>query len=58
MIDLYIVSLQICICCMDSQVGGHILAHLLSTLLQDTIHVFFLIIIHTEMFLQYQTFDG
>jgi hypothetical protein len=51
------VSLQICICCMDSQVGGHILAHLLSTLLQDMIRVFFLIIIHTKMFLQYQTID-
>jgi hypothetical protein len=43
---------------MDSQVGGYILAHLLSTLLQDTNHVFFVIIIHTKTFLQYQSFDG
>jgi hypothetical protein len=47
-------SHHIYICCMDSLVGGHILAHLLSTLLQDMIRVFFLIIIHTETFLQYQ----
>jgi uncharacterized UBP type Zn finger protein len=58
MIGLNTVSLQICICCLDSQVGEHILAHLLSTLLQDTIHMFFLIIIHMKMFLQYQTIDG
>jgi hypothetical protein len=43
---------------MDSQVGGHILAHLLSELLQDTIHMFILIIIHMETFLQYQTING
>jgi hypothetical protein len=58
MIDLNTMSLQICICCLDSQVGEQILAHLFSTLLQDTIHMFFLIIIHTKTFLQYQTIDG
>jgi hypothetical protein len=52
------VSLQISICCLDSQVGEHILTHLLSTLLQDNIRVFFLIIIHMKTFLQYQTIDG
>jgi hypothetical protein len=51
MIDLNTVSLQICICCLDSQVGEQILAHLLSTLLQDTIRVFFLIIIRMKTFL-------
>jgi ABC-type anion transport system duplicated permease subunit len=58
MIDHNTMILQICICCLDSQVGEHILAHLLSTLLQDNIRVFFLIIIHTKMFLQYQTIDS
>jgi hypothetical protein len=43
---------------MYSQVGGDIIAHLLSTLLQDTIHMFFFIIIHTETFLQYQIIAG
>jgi hypothetical protein len=58
MIDLNTMSLQICICCLNSQVGEQILAHLFSTLLQDTIRMFFLIIIHTKTFLQYQTIDG
>jgi hypothetical protein len=57
MIDLNTVSLRICICCLDSQVGEQILAHLLSTLLPDMIRVFFLIIIHMKMFLQYQTIN-
>jgi hypothetical protein len=52
------VILQICISCLDSQVGEQILAHLLSTLLQDNICVFFLIIIHMKMFIQYQIIDG
>jgi hypothetical protein len=58
MIDRNTVSLQICICCLDSQVGEHILAHLPSTLLEDNIRVFFLIIIHTKTFLQYQKIGG
>jgi hypothetical protein len=58
MIGLNTVGLQICICCLDSQVGEQIIAHLLSTLLQDTIRVSFLITIHTKTFLQYQTIDG
>jgi hypothetical protein len=58
MIDRNTVILQICIFCLDSQVGEHILAHLLSTLLQDNIYMLFLIITHTKMFLQYQTIDG
>jgi hypothetical protein len=58
MIDLNTVILQICICCLDSQVGEQILAHLLSILLQDMICVFFLMIIYMKTFLQYQTIDG
>jgi hypothetical protein len=57
-IDPYTVSHQRIICIIDSPIGGHILADLLSTLLQDTIRMFFFIIIDTEVFLQYQRFDG
>jgi hypothetical protein len=58
MLDLNTVSLQKCICCLDSHVGEQILAHLLSTVLQDMICEPFLIIIHTKTFLQYQTING